>query len=111
MADVAKSYGIGDTVWVWYFESPLNSIRYVAQSRVVLAVKTTTSGNEALVTFTNGDAITDGSTPRVFDTAALASTAIVTAVIANTAAAVALDVTTSGASTAAQASITLVRKG
>lgn len=111
MADVAKSYGIGDTVWVWYHESPLNSVRYVAQSRVVASVKTTTSGNEAHVIFTNGDSVTDGATPRIFDTAALASTAIVSAAIVNTAAAVALDVTTSITSTSAQASTTLGRIG
>ena len=109
MADVTKGYGIGDTVWVWYKEGN-STVRAVPQSRVVAGVKTNTAGNSAYVTFTNGLAVTDVSTlVTVFDTQALCATAIVTSFIAETAAAVALDVTTSAASTASLASVTLGR--
>lgn len=109
MAADLSVYKPGDTVWVWYFEDI--NLQYTPTSRVVATVDVKTSAQEALLTFTTGNNITDGATPRIFTTEALAATAIVTEVISATAAAVALDATLSGASTASQASVTLVRQG
>ena len=107
MADVAKSYGVGDAVFVAY---PFpNSLAFVAQARTVERVDILDGANEALVTFTDGEKVQDGAVVTVYDTAALASAAIVTDVIAKSAAAVALDATNSVASTGGQASVTLGR--
>lgn len=109
MAADLSVYKPGDTVWVWYFED--TDLQYVPTSRVISTVDVKTSANEALVAFTTGNKITDGATPRIFTTEALAAAAIVTEVISATAAVVTLDATLSGASTASQASTTLVRQG
>ena len=106
MADVAKGYGVGDTVWVHYINT---SLQFVAQSRVVAKVDINSSANNAIVHFTTGNSVTDGSVVTVYDTQALASNGIVDWGISNLASAVTLDVETSVASTASQASITLGR--
>ena len=107
MANVAKGWAVGDTVWVRYDDSI--SLQYTPQSRVVASADVNSSTNEAIVRFESGTSVTDGATVRVYTTQALCATGMVTAAIAATAAAVALDATTSGASTSGQASSTLVR--
>ena len=109
MANVAKGYGIGDTVWVHYLNS--NTLQWLPVSRVVSKVKTNTAGNEAVVEFTTGESVTDGATVTVYTTQALAAAAMVTYIIAQSAACVALDTTTSIVSTAGNASTTLGRIG
>jgi len=109
MADVAKGWAIGDTVYVHYIESP--TLQFVAQTRVVSKCTITSSTNEAVVEFTTGESVVDGATVRVYTTQALASAGIATWAIAQSAAAVALDATTSIVSTAGNASTTLGRIG
>ena len=107
MADVAKTYGVGDAVFVTY---PFpNSLAFTPQARTVEKVQILDSGNEAIVTFTDGEKVQDGAIVTIYDTAALAAAAIVTDVIAKSAAAVVLDATNSIASTGGQASVTLGR--
>jgi len=109
MANVSKSYGVGDTVFVTY---PFpDSLYFVAQSRVISKVTVNSSTNEATVEFTNGKTITDGADVNVYLTEALAAAAIVTDVISRSAATVVLDATLSVSSTASQASSTLGRIG
>lgn len=110
MAAVAKSYGVGDTVFVWYKDS--GALEALPQSRIVSDVRVLDAGNVAEVTFTNGDKILDGATTaqRVYTTQALCAKGIIDAVILRYTACVLLDTTTSGASTAGAASTTLVRK-
>lgn len=109
MADVSKGFGVGDTVWVWYHS--ILTLQYTPTSRVVSKVDINSSTNESVVNFTTGASVTDGAVARVFTTEALCATDIVTEVISATAAVVTLDATLSGASTASQASTTLVRQG
>lgn len=107
MADVAKDYGVGDTVFVTY---PLGSTLFFSpQQRTVKNVQIIDGTNEALVTFTDGDGVQDGATKRVFTTQALAATAIVDDVIAKVDATVNLDPTLSAVSTAGQAALSLAR--
>ncbi len=106
MADVAKGYAIGDTVWVHYINT---SLQFVPQSRVVHRVNVNSSTNNAVVEFTNGDSVTDGAVVTVYTTQALAANGIVDWGIVQLAASVVLDVETSVASTASQASTTLGR--
>lgn len=109
MAAVSKTYGIGDTVYVHYINS--TTLQWLPVSRVVSKVTTNTSTNEALVEFTTGESVTDGAVQTVYTTQAAAAAAIVTYIITNSAACVALDTTTSIASTAGNASTTLGRIG
>ena len=109
MADVAKTYGVGDTVFVTYPHP--NTLAFLPQTRVVKDVKILDGANEAIVTFEDGNKVQDGAIVTIYDTEALAAAAIVTDVIAQSAAAVVLDATTSEVSTAAQASVTLGRIG
>lgn len=90
MADVAKEYGIGDTVHVW-FENKPRSTRYLPHEKVVESVRVTTGTNEATVRFTDGTSIIDGAVKTVYLTEAACATGIITAVIANTAATVVLE--------------------
>lgn len=106
MANVSKGYAIGDTVWVHYRNT---SLQFVAQSRVVKNVNTNSSTNEAVVEFISGNSVIDGAIVTVFTTQALASNDIVDWGIAQLAAATALDVETSVASTSGQASTGLGR--
>ena len=109
MANVSKTYGVGDTVWVVYSNSIAN--QYTPLSRVVSKVNVNSSTNEAVVEFVTGENVVDGAVVTVHATQALAAATIVTKVIADTAAAVALDATLSITSTASQASTTLGRIG
>lgn len=109
MANVSKGYGIGDTVYVHYLNSI--TLQWLPQLRVVSKVITNTSTNEAVVEFTSGEKVTDGAVKTVYTTQALCAAGIVTYVIAQSAAAVVLDATTSIASTAGQSSSTLGRIG
>ena len=107
MANVAKTYGIGDTVFVAY---PFPSSNYfTAQSRVVKSVDTNSATNEAIVKFTNGEDVVDGAVVTVYATAALASAAIITDVIAKADAAAVLDATTSLGSTVGQPTLSIGR--
>lgn len=109
-AAVSKGYGVGDTVYVHYKDS--NSLRYLPQARVVASVDVIDSGNIANVKFTDGSQVQDGSSTaqRVFTTQALCAAAMITAVIADFDACAVLDTgTTSGASTAGQPTLGLVR--
>ena len=109
MAAVSKSYGVGDTVYVHY-QLP-SSLYFTPQSRTVSKVITNDSSNEATVEFSDGESVTDGATVTVYTTQALCAAGIVTAVIAASAASVALDTTTSIVSTAGNSSTTLGRIG
>lgn len=105
MAAVSKSYGIGDTVYVHYLNS---SLQWLPRSRTIKNVDTKSSGNSAVVHFTDGDPVTDVSgAVTVYTTQVLCATGIVAWVIAQSAAAVVLDDTTSEVSTAGQASSSL----
>lgn len=108
MSAVSKSYGIGDTVYVWFHDS--YTLQTLPQSRVVRNVTVNTAGNEAVVEFTTGEKVTDGATARVFTTQAACATAIINDVISRYDACVDLDTTTSGASTSGQVATGLIRK-
>ena len=107
MADVAKGWAIGDTVYVHYIDSTQN--QFTPISRVTSRCEITTSTNEAKVSFTTGNPVIDGATVTVYTTQALAAAGIATWAIAQSAAAVVLDATTSVVSTAGQSSATLGR--
>lgn len=109
MADVSKTYGVGDTVWVHYLNSI--TLQWLPVQRIVKRVETTTSTNEAVVHFTVGESVIDGAIKTVYDTQALCATGIVNYVIAKSAAAVVLDTTLSLASTVNEVSDTLGRIG
>lgn len=107
MANVSKGFGVGDTVWVRY---PYTTNKgFTPQSRVVSSVDVLDGTNEATVHFTNGEPVVEGATVRVYTTQALCATGIVNDVITQVTAAVLLDATLSGASTAGNASVTLIR--
>lgn len=108
MAALAIPYEVGETVWVAY-EFP-NSLFFAPQSRNVASIDVVGTGDEAEVRFTNGDSVKDSNAVQTIHlTQALAAAAIVTDVIAKSAASVALDATLSVVSTASQASVTLGR--
>lgn len=109
MANVAKGWGVGDTVYVHYISSP--SLQWLPQTRVVADVEITSSGNEAVVSFVSGEKVIDGAVVTVYTTQTLAATGIVSYIVTNSAAVVALDSTTSIVSTAGNASTTLGRIG
>lgn len=107
MADVAKIYGVSDTVFVAY---PFpNTLSFSPQSRVVKQVQILDSANEALVFFESGEKVQDGADQTIFETQALCATKIVDDVIAKIDASVNLDTTTTVASTVAQTSLSLGR--
>lgn len=105
MAAVSKGYGVGDTVYVWYNGSITDY--FLPQSRVVKAVDVNTSTNSALVSFTNGVSITDGTVQTVYTTQVLCANAIVSAVVAASAPVCVISDTLSEVSTAGQVSVTL----
>jgi hypothetical protein len=105
---ITKGYSVGDTVYVMYPFSG-DSSGWTAATRIVSKIDFVAASNEADVSFTTGNIIRDGATQTVFTTAALCSTAIVNKIITNAAAVVAVDPTTSGASTAGQVAVALVR--
>ena len=105
MANVAKGWGVGDTVYVHY-QLP-STLYFTPQARTVSKVDVTSSGNEALVQFSDGDSVIDGATVTVYTTQTLCATGIIAAVITASAATAALDSTTSVVSTAGNTSTTL----
>ena len=107
MANVAKGWAIGDTVYVHYLSSTQN--QFTPIERVVSRCNITSSTNEAVVEFTTGNSVVDGAVVTVYTTQALAAAGIATWAIAQSAAAVVLDATTSVVSTAGQSSATLGR--
>jgi len=108
MADVAKSYGVGDTVFVAY---PFPSNNYFTpQSRVVKSVDVISGTNEANVKFTDGEDVVDGAVVTVYDTEVLCATAIIDAVIAAIDATVIIEgLSTSVLSAAGQPALSLAR--
>lgn len=109
MANVSKGYGIGDTVYVHYINSP--TLQWLPVERVVSKVTTNSSTNEAVVEFTTGESVIDGATVTVYTTEAAAAAAMVSYIITQSAAVTVLDTTTSIVSTAGNASTTLGRIG
>lgn len=109
MADVSKTYGVGDTVWVHYLNSI--ALQWLPVQRIVKKVETTTSTNEATVHFTVGESVIDGAVKTVYDTQALCATGIVDYMIAQSIAVSLLDPTVSIASTVGEGSDTLGRVG
>ncbi len=80
MADVAKTYGVGDSVFVAYpFPSTL---AFTPQARTVKSVDINSSTNEAVVKFTDGADVIDGAVQTIYDTNVLCATAIIDDVIA-----------------------------
>ena len=69
MADVAKGWAIGDTVWVHYTGSITNYFTPI--SRVVKEAIINSSTNESVVNFITGESVIDGATVRVYTTQAL----------------------------------------
>ena len=108
MAALGIDYEVDDVVFVAYpFPAELF---FSPQSRTVTQINVKGTGDSAEVRFSDGDSVLDSNAIQtIFTTDALAAAAIVTDVIAKSAAAVALDATLSVASTAAQASTTLGR--
>lgn len=106
MANVAKGWAIGDTVYVHY-RNTIN--QFVSQTRVVSRANINSSTNESVIEFESGNNVIDGAVVTVFTTAALCSNAILDWVITETVAAATLDAETSVASTVSQASTTLGR--
>ena len=99
---ISKDYSVGDTVYVQqkvFVSLPLE--------KVVAKVDVTEADDTSTTFFTDGTSITDGDT--VYTTEALCATAIVNDVISQTVSLVALDPTTSVASTAGQTTTTLGR--
>ena len=110
MGTVAKSYAVGDTVYVIYPQT--SSDYWAAVSRVVSTIDVTGASNVATVSFTSGSSIVDSdASSTVYTTETAANTARVGEIITNSAAAVASDTTTSIVSTAGNSSTTLGRIG
>jgi len=109
MAAVSKTYGVGDTVYVHYTDSI--ALQWLPVERVVSKVRVNSSSNEAVVEFTTGESVVDGATVRVYTTQVAAVVAMVSYIITQSAAVVAIDTTTSVASTAGNTSTTLGRIG
>ncbi len=107
MSNVAKGFGVGDTVWVAYPHP--SSLFFTPQQRVVKNVEVTTGTNEALISFEAGERVQDGADQTVFTTQALAATKIVDDVIARVDTTVNLDATLSLGSTVSQATLSLGR--
>jgi hypothetical protein len=109
MAAVSKGYGVGDTVYVFYKDHA--TLKFLPQSRVVKNVDVVTGTNTARVYFNEGEPIDDGASAaqRVFTTQALCANKIIDDVISEYDACAVLNSTTSGVSTAGQATLGLVR--
>lgn len=105
----SRTFDVGDTVWVAYpFPSEL---AFTPQSRIVKKIEGENATGDATILFETGPPVVDlVATPTVFGTEALAATSIVDDVIVKVTPAVVLDATLSGVSTAAQPSVTLIRK-
>lgn len=108
MADVAKTYGVGDSVFVAY-PFPSN-LAFTPQARTVESVDVNSATNEAIVKFTDGADVIDGATATVYDTEVLAATAIIDDVIAKIDATVILEgLSNSLASVVSQPALSLGR--
>ena len=108
MANVAKGFGVGDTVQVYYKNHA--TLRTLPQARTVKKVNVDSAGNNATVEFTDGEQVPDVSTDqRVFTTAALCANKIIDDLITDYDACAVLNSTTSGASTAGQATLGITR--
>ena len=110
MAAISFPLEIGDTCYVNY--SFPDSLFFDVQTRVISQIKFTGASEVGVISFTSGNSVNySDASPSCFTTAALAAAANVTDVISRSAANCVLDATTSGASTAGQASTTLIRQG
>ena len=87
MADAAKIFGVDDSVFVFYEDD----LTLTPQPRTVKRINILEADNEALIDFTDGKSVQDGTTQRVFETQALCATAIINDMIAKTAATVVLE--------------------
>lgn len=105
---ITKTFSVGDTVYVRYPYSG-TTVGWLPATRTVSAIDFIAASNECIVRFTDGAAVQDGATVRVYITQAACATAIVTDIITNSTAACLLDTTTSGASTAGQPTTSLIR--
>jgi len=109
MADISKSYAIGETVYIAY---PYPSANFwLPIARVLEHVDMLDDSNEAMVYFTEGKPVLDGAIQTVYETEALAAAGIVDDIIARASGAVTLDATVGSASTAGQPADDLVREG
>ena len=87
---ISRSYDVGDTVYVWYYED--NDLQFTPQSREVAKVEVNNSTGDGIIYFTTGNSVIDTiAVPRVFTTQAACATAIIDQVITDTAATVVLE--------------------
>lgn len=109
MANIAKTYGIGDQVWVAYAFPSANF--FEAVQRTITGIKNYASNNDCNVTFSDGSTSFDGSgaAQSIFATEALASTQIIDNTIIAAEPAALLDATTSLGSTVSQPTLNLGR--
>ena len=107
MANIAKGYGVGDTVFVAYPHP--DALYFTPQSRVVESADINSATNESTVNFVTGKSVQDGADQTVFTTQPLAAKKIVDDVIAKVDATVNLDTTASDASTVGQIALSLAR--
>lgn len=109
MANVTKTWGIGDTVQVAYPFPSANT--YVVQARTVKAIDSYEADNDCQVSFTDGESVFDGTgaLQSVFTTIAAAAKQIVDNAIIAVDAAVNLDTTTTVASASGQTALSLAR--
>lgn len=106
---ITKGFSVGDTVYVRYPYSG-TTIGWYPETRTVSAINFTAASDVCSVTFTDGLPVDDSTaTPRVYTTAALCATGIVSDIITLSATTVELDATTSSASTAGQNAVSLRR--
>ena len=109
---ITKTFSVGDTVYVRYPYSATHSgvvSGFTPVARTVSRIDFVAASNECDVSFTDGATVRDGAIVRVYLTQALCAAAIVTDLISVSTAVVLLDTTTSSASTASQASVSLRR--
>lgn len=109
---ITKTFSVGDTVYVRYPYSATHTgvvSGFLPATRTVTAIDFIAASNECMVSFAEGSSVRDGAIQRVYTTQAACATAIVNDIITNTTAVVALDTTTSSASTAGQAAVSLRR--
>lgn len=105
---ITKGFSVGDTVYVRYPYSG-TTVGWLPATRTVAAIDFIAASNECMVRFTDGAAVQDGATVRVYLTQVLCATAIVNDIISNATAVCLIDTTTSGASTAGQPTTGLIR--
>lgn len=109
---ITKTFSVGDTVYVRYpYTADHNGVirGFTPVLRTVSKIDFIAASNECIVSFAEDSSVQDGAIVRVYLTQALCAAAIITDLIAKSAACVALDTTTSVASTAGQTSVSLRR--